>query len=107
MAAKSLAVSEPATNLVHHLTATMHRLLPGKTGGKIAVALSGGPDSMALVLAAADWTKERGIDLVALTVDHGLRKESAAEAAKVADWMAAAKIAHHTLTTYTVKLNIR
>lgn len=47
----------------------------------IAVAFSGGPDSLALLILAARWAKRRkGITLHAFTVDHGLRKEAAAEA---------------------------
>ncbi|MDR1826692.1 MAG: tRNA lysidine(34) synthetase TilS [Rickettsiales bacterium] len=45
-----------------------------------AAAISGGADSMALLY----WMKETNLPVVALTVDHGLRKESAAEAAHVA-----------------------
>lgn len=61
---------------------------------KIGVAVSGGPDSMALAdLAADSW---RGQVQVA-TVDHGLRTESAAEAEMVAGWCAARALAHVTL----------
>jgi len=42
----------------------------------LAVALSGGGDSLALLLIAADWAKQAGRRLVVLTVDHGLRPES-------------------------------
>jgi tRNA(Ile)-lysidine synthase len=52
------------------------RLLPG--GARpIAVALSGGGDSLALLLAAADWGRVTGRKLLVLTVDHGLRPQSA------------------------------
>ena len=64
---------------------------------RVAVAVSGGPDSMALVLLASAWASMRGIGLDALTVDHGLRPESAAEARRVAGWMAARGISHHVL----------
>jgi tRNA(Ile)-lysidine synthase len=64
----------------------------------LCVAVSGGADSMALALLARDWAKSRGITLTALTVDHGLRPEAAAEAAQVGRWMAAAGIGHDTLT---------
>jgi tRNA(Ile)-lysidine synthase len=49
---------------------------------RIAVAVSGGSDSMALALCAQRWLDENfeGGSVLALIVDHGLRKESAAEA---------------------------
>jgi len=46
----------------------------------IAVACSGGADSLSLALLSADWAKSKGIRCTALIVDHGLRAESAAEA---------------------------
>ena len=47
----------------------------------IAVAVSGGRDSLALALLARDWAASRRGRIVALIVDHGLRAEAAAEAA--------------------------
>jgi tRNA(Ile)-lysidine synthase len=47
----------------------------------VAAAVSGGRDSMALALLAHDWARSRGGKIVGLIVDHGLRAESAAEAA--------------------------
>src|SRR3954469_15552596 len=67
-------------------------------GAKIAVAVSGGADSMALALLLADWAGPRGIDVSALTVDHGLRAEAAAEARQVSAWLAARGLAHYILT---------
>ena len=43
----------------------------------LAVALSGGSDSLALTLIAAGWARGRGRPLLILTVDHGLRPDSA------------------------------
>jgi len=63
----------------------------------LAVAVSGGPDSMALVLLADRWARERGGRVTALTVDHRLRPEAAAEAAQVAHWLGRRGIAHLTL----------
>lgn len=40
---------------------------------RLAVAVSGGSDSLALALNARDWALGRGGDVVALTLDHGLR----------------------------------
>jgi tRNA(Ile)-lysidine synthase len=63
----------------------------------LAVAVSGGADSVALALLLRDWCGAR-IALTALTVDHGLRDESAHEAQQVAAWMAAQNIPHRILT---------
>lgn len=43
----------------------------------VAVAFSGGGDSLALLLACKAWADANGRRIVALTVDHGLRPESA------------------------------
>jgi tRNA(Ile)-lysidine synthase len=64
---------------------------------EVAIAVSGGPDSMALVLLADKWARQRGGRVWALTVDHGLRPESAAEARTVAGWLAGRSIAHEIL----------
>ena len=80
-------------------------LSPG--GARVAVAVSGGADSMALVLLACDWAgvgvgdgASGGPDavLTALTVDHGLRPNSAAEAETVGRWCAGLGVAHRILT---------
>src|SRR5271154_5359979 len=52
----------------------------------LAVAVSGGADSLALALLADRWARAQGGVLTALTVDHRLRPESGAEAARVAGW---------------------
>ena len=49
------------------------------------VGLSGGTDSLALALTVIDVASRAGIEVVTLTVDHGLRAGSAHEARRVAD----------------------
>lgn len=71
----------------------LESLCSGAASRAVAVALSGGPDSLALTL----LLQAHCPDLVALTIDHGLRKESAAEAESVAAMMRRRKIAHVTL----------
>jgi tRNA(Ile)-lysidine synthase len=63
-------------------------------GQRIGVAVSGGPDSLALLLLAA---AARPGEIEAATVDHALRPESAAEAKMVADLCANLGIPHSTL----------
>lgn len=63
----------------------------------VAVAVSGGADSLALMFLLDRWARDLGGQVTALTVDHGLRPESAAEAGQVAVWAAAAGIDHHIL----------
>jgi tRNA(Ile)-lysidine synthase len=52
---------------------------------RLAVAVSGGPDSMALSRGLTDFFTEKEIHF--LTVDHGLRAEAAEEAAIVENWV--------------------
>jgi len=63
----------------------------------IAIAVSGGADSMALALAVAAWARARGGRATGLTVDHGLRPAAASEARQVRAWLRRHDIAHATL----------
>lgn len=63
----------------------------------LAVAVSGGADSLALCLLARDWAARRGGAAVGLTVDHGLRPESGREARLVGRWLRARGIQHRIL----------
>lgn len=61
------------------------------------VAVSGGSDSMALLHLAAQYSGQSGTTCLAVTVDHGLRPEAAAEARFVARACAALGVSHATL----------
>jgi tRNA(Ile)-lysidine synthase len=65
----------------------------------LMLAVSGGPDSTALMLLAARWRDalKKKPKLIAVTVDHGLRKESKQEATAVARLARKFKITHRTL----------
>jgi tRNA(Ile)-lysidine synthase len=63
-------------------------------GRAVLLAVSGGPDSTALLLMAAKWGARRGGRIVAATVDHGLRPASAAEAETVAALAAKLGVPH-------------
>lgn len=78
---------------------------------RVLVAVSGGPDSLALLLLTHALLGDR---CVAATVDHGLRPEAADEAAWVADLCAARGIGHAVLrgalperTGHTANLSAR
>lgn len=63
----------------------------------VAVAVSGGGDSLALSVLLVDWCAARGVKLHALTVDHGLRPEAAAEAKYVGKTLKPLGAIHKTL----------
>ncbi len=73
--------------------AAMQALGLSPAEGPFAVAVSGGVDSMALVLLAAAYAP-----VLALTVDHGLRPESREEALRVQAFLKKRGIAHRILT---------
>jgi tRNA(Ile)-lysidine synthase len=79
------------------ISAALRRVMDAAPGGTLGVAVSGGGDSVALLLLLADWAAGAGRSLAAVTVDHGLRPESAREAAAVAARCAALGIPHEVL----------
>jgi len=83
---------EPA--LVARFAGDVERVRPLAATERLALAISGGPDSMALLaLAAAAFPGQ----VVAATIDHRLRAAGADEARMVAEWCAAHGVAHTTL----------
>lgn len=70
-----------------------------KAAPAIVLAVSGGPDSLALMWLAARWRKalKQGPALAVVTVDHGLRPEAAAEARAVRRLAASLDLPHRTL----------
>lgn len=72
--------------------------------GVIAVAVSGGGDSVALMhlLAAYARARKRKAPVV-LTVDHGLRKSSSKDARQVAAWAKKAGLTAHVLSWHGAK----
>lgn len=67
--------------------------------GGLIIAASGGPDSTALLLLVAGWAKrlKKAPKLLAVTVDHGLRPQAAAEAIAVKRLAGRLGVAHRTL----------
>lgn len=67
---------------------------PLRGASKILLAVSGGADSTALLFLAMRWAKFARKPLIAVTVDHALRAESADEAAAVARLAQALGVPH-------------
>jgi tRNA(Ile)-lysidine synthase len=65
----------------------------------LVLAVSGGPDSTALLVLAARWRAalKRGPQLLAVTIDHGLRQQSAGEARAVKRLAVRLGVRHRTL----------
>lgn len=76
------------------LHAALERGLAAAPGPVLGVAVSGGGDSVALLRLARDWAARHGRGLSAITIDHGLRPEAAAEAETVARLCAGWGISH-------------
>lgn len=92
----------PAPAAVERFAADLAALLP--TQGRLGIAVSGGPDSMALLLlahAALNGAVE------AATVDHGLRPESGAEAALVAELCRRMGVAHEIIRVEVAAGNLQ
>lgn len=68
--------------------AAMAALGPWEGSPRLAAAVSGGVDSLALALLADRWARTRGGSLLCVIVDHGLRAGSAAEAGQARAWLA-------------------
>jgi tRNA(Ile)-lysidine synthase len=76
-----------------------HLFADWKTAPAIVLAVSGGPDSIAMMWLAARWRRalKRGPRLVAVTIDHGLRAEAAREAREVKHLAKTLDLPHRTL----------
>lgn len=70
-----------------------------KSAPALVLAVSGGPDSIALMWLAARWRRSlaRGPKLIVVTVDHGLRKEAAREAREVKRLAGMLELTHRTM----------
>ncbi|MFM6832693.1 MAG: tRNA lysidine(34) synthetase TilS [Novosphingobium sp.] len=84
-------------SLIARFAGDWQRLAPA---GPVGLAVSGGPDSVALLLLMHEVAPR---NFAVATVDHGLRRESAGEAAMVARLCAERGISHHTVTISLAK----
>jgi tRNA(Ile)-lysidine synthase len=90
--ARSPAAGSPPPELVARFSEALERLWP--QGGRLGLAVSGGPDSLAMLLLAEAAIPGR---FEVATVDHGLRPEAADECALVAEVCAARQVPCETL----------
>ena len=93
--------------LTARLAAALEALWPGFAANHelmLGLAVSGGPDSLALLLLAHDLLPGR---IAAATVDHGLRAENADEAAMVAQVCAGLGVGHTTLPVSLAAGNVQ
>ena len=93
-------------SLTKNLDAWLKTHLPSDTK-RIAVAVSGGADSLCLAHLLCDWCQKNAVQLFAFTVDHGLRSESAKEARSVHTLLTKWKVRHQTLLWRGVKPKTR
>lgn len=73
----------------------------------VAVAVSGGSDSMALGVFMAEWAEQRGIRIHILSVDHGLREEAKDEAIAVGKFFSRYDHVTHQVLTWDVPKGTR
>ncbi len=71
---------------------------------RIAVAVSGGVDSVALTMLMKEFCKEKKIELLAVTVDHKMRESSSIEALELAKILQKKKIPHTILEINSEKI---
>ncbi|MBC8132393.1 MAG: tRNA lysidine(34) synthetase TilS [Deltaproteobacteria bacterium] len=73
--------------MLSHVLRSISRqgLLVGPNANRVLCAVSGGPDSMALLACLWELAPRLGLELEVATVDHGLRSEAASEMALVAE----------------------
>lgn len=94
-----MGTKDPVSTISPEIFSGLMSSLPLSFDGvrDIAVAVSGGGDSLALAILLSEWVSDKSIRLHALTVDHGLRPEAADEAKYVGVVMKALGVSHRTL----------
>lgn len=101
-----MTIPPPPAEAASRFAADLAALWPGirENRGRLALAVSGGPDSLAMLLLAHAALPGR---IAAATVDHGLRAEAAAEAAMVAGLCNRLGVPHETLKVDLAQGNVQ
>lgn len=97
-----MTIPPPPAEAVSRFAADLAALWP--QAGQLGLAVSGGPDSLAMLLLAHAALPGR---IAAATVDHGLRAEAAAEAAMVAALCVRLGVPHETLKVELAEGNVQ
>ncbi|MDX2083725.1 MAG: tRNA lysidine(34) synthetase TilS [Rickettsiales bacterium] len=91
--------------LTHSFNNKITKIFLGeKLPKKLAVAVSGGVDSLALTILLGEFCLQENIELFALTVDHKMRESSSKEALALSKVLGKNKISHHILEIDQKKL---
>ncbi|MFM5917947.1 MAG: tRNA lysidine(34) synthetase TilS [Novosphingobium sp.] len=101
-----MQVGDPAENLTDRFAEALGALWPafGDASAHLALAVSGGPDSLAMLLLAHKALPGR---IAAATVDHGLRPANSDEAAMVAAICASLGVPHAVLPVILARGNVQ
>ena len=71
---------DPKSDLLTRIAQSLLHIFPDAPPKSLGVAVSGGGDSVALLVLLNSWAQENGCILSAVTIDHGLRDASGDEA---------------------------
>lgn len=93
------------TSLINIITMKITEIFSTKNlPRKIAVAVSGGVDSLALTVLLDEFCRDKKIELFAVTVDHKMRQSSTKEAFELGKILKKKKISHQILEVDLEKL---
>ncbi len=91
--------------MINIFTNKIEKLFLGtKLPKKIAIAVSGGADSLALTLLLKEFCVEKKIKLFAITIDHKMRKSSSSEALKLGKILQKEQISHSIISIDAKKI---
>jgi len=97
-------LNEKSKATLEFLPKKLAEIFAEKLPKKIAVAVSGGCDSVALAMLLNEFCREKKIKLFAVTVDHKMRENSSVEASELNKILAKKKIFHEILEISAKKI---
>lgn len=85
------------TSTIHKFNQEINEKFTFEQPPKIALGISGGPDSLALAILTKQWLDAVGGTLICLTVNHNLRPDAESEAHYTGEVLKKYNIKHHIL----------